>query len=125
MIKGPFTLGQRGGETVQNHLDDEGMGVGGLRLWRHVLLDGLARPPHRHQDARVGEDDGGAGQHVAEEEKADDVRQRGQLVVGRPPVDAAGGAVRFWTVAAPLQQGPHGKHRRVTPHSHHQEARVR
>lgn len=39
-MKGVFLLGQRGCETVsqsvlnaQNHLDNEGMGVGGLRLW--------------------------------------------------------------------------------------------
>lgn len=75
-----------------------------------MLLDGLARSPHRHQDASVGEDDDGARQHVAEEEEADDVRQRGQLVVWRLPVNAAGGAVRFWTVVAPLHQGPHSKH---------------
>lgn len=107
------------------HLDNESVGVGGLRLWGHVLLDGLAGSPHRHQDAGVGEDDDGAGQHVAKEEKANDVGQRRQLVVRSPPVDAAGGAVRFRPVMAPLHQGPHSKHRRVSPHSPHQETGVR
>lgn len=74
-----------------------------------MLLHGLPRPPHRQQNEGVGQEDGGAGQRVAKNEKADDVRQSGELVVGRVPVDAAGGAVRLGAVTPPTRQGPDGK----------------
>lgn len=40
-----------------------------------MLLDSLTRPPHCQQNESVGEEDDGAGQCIAKEEKADDVRQ--------------------------------------------------
>lgn len=39
-----------------------------------MLLDSLPRPPHCQQDEGVREENDGAGQCVAEEEKTDDVR---------------------------------------------------
>lgn len=85
-----------------------------------MLLDSLTGAPHRQQDERVGQENDGAGQSVAEEEKADDVGQSQDLAVGCEPVDAASRAVRLGTVAAPLCQGPHGEDRCVAPHPHHQ-----
>lgn len=86
-----------------------------------MLLDSLTGPPHRQQDERVGQENDGAGQCIAKEEKADDVRQSQNLMVGCEPVDAACGAIRFGTVMSPLCQGPQGKKRCITPHSHHQD----
>lgn len=103
-------------------LDNERVCIGGLGLRWHMLLDSLTWPSHRQQNESVREEDDSAGQRVAKDEKADDVRQSWKLVVGRMPVNAAGCAVRFRTVMSPLCQGPYSKHRCITPHSNHQEA---
>lgn len=108
-----------------SHLDDDAVRVGGLGLRWHMLLDGLTWPPHCQQDEGVGEEDDGTGQRVAEEEQGDDVRQSWKLVVRRPPVNAAGRAVRLGAITTPLRQGPHGEHGGETPHSNHQEVGVR
>lgn len=100
------------------------MRVAGLVLRRHVLLDSLTWAAHRQQDEGVGENDEGAGQGVAKDEKTHDVGQGQQLVVGCVPVNAAGRAVRFGAVMPPLCQGSDSKHHWVTPHCNHQEAGV-
>lgn len=111
-------------KVKSSDLDNQSMCIGGFGLWWHMLLNGLTWPPHRQQNERVGEEDDGAGQCIAKDEEADNVRHSQKLVVGCLPVDAAGCAVRFRAVVSPLCQGPHGKHRGVTPHSSHQEACV-
>ena len=58
---------------ISSDLDNESVCIGGLGLRWHMLLDGLTWPAHRQQDERVGEEDDGAGQHVAKDEQADNV----------------------------------------------------
>lgn len=85
-----------------------------------MLLDGLSRPAHRHQDEGVGEEDDGARQDVAEEEEADDVRHGEDAVVRSKPVDAAGGAVGLVTVLTPAGERTYREDGGVAPHPEHQ-----
>lgn len=98
-----------------SYLDDERMGVGNLVLWRHMLLHGLAGAPDGHQDERVGQENDGAGDNVAEKEQADDVAHRRQARAGSVPVDAAGRAIRLGPVLSPSRQGADGEDTGVAP----------
>lgn len=106
------------------YLDDEGVRVGDLVLRRHVLLHGLAGATDGEQDERVGQENDGAGDHVAEEEEADDVAHGRRVLAGAVPVDAAGRAVRLGPVLSPSRQGADGKNAGVAPDPCYQQVGV-
>lgn len=108
--------------AISSDLHNESMCFGGLGLWWDMLLNSLTWPPHSQQNESVGKEDDCAGQCIAKDKKADNVRQSWKLMVGCMPVNAAGCAIWFSTVMPPLCQGPHSKHRSIAPNSSHQEA---
>lgn len=107
--------------AITSDLDNESVCIGALGLWWHMLLDGLTWALHGQQNESVGEEDDSAGDYIAKEEKADNIRQSWKLIVGCMPVNAARCPIRLKTVMSPVCQWPQSKHRRVTPNSSHQE----
>lgn len=73
-------------------------------LPRRVLLHVLAGRLHREQDAGVRHYDHGGREDVAEDEERQSVRARHGVLIGHAPVDATGGAVRFWSIFPPIEQ---------------------
>lgn len=86
-----------------------------MRLPRRVLLQVLAGRLHREQDASVRRYDHGGGQDVAQNEECQSVRARHSVLIGHAPVNATGGAIRFWSVFSPIDQRGAGKYQGVDP----------
>lgn len=106
------------------HLDEKRLHIGDLVLRRDVLLHRMLSSSYSHQDERIREDDDAAGHDIAEEEEADDIDHGWCAGAWRVPVDAAGSAVGLGAILTPSRQRSHRKHRRVTPHTHHQQTSV-
>ena len=107
------------------HLDYNRLQAAHALAWpgRVPLHGPLGRPKPGH-DGPVGRHDGAAWQDVAEEEERHGVGARLHVMVGAPPVDAAGRAVGLGTVLAPARQRGRGEQQGVRPGAAHEPAAV-
>lgn len=95
-----------------------------MRLPGRVLLHVLAGRLHRQQDAGVRRYDHAGREDVAEDEECQSVGARHSVLIGHAPVNAAGGAVRFWPIFSPVDQRGAGEQQRVDPSTGDEEAAV-
>lgn len=86
------------------HLDSSHVCLPG-RVLLHVPSGRL----HCEQDARIRHYNHGGGEDVAEDEERQRVRAGHSVLVGHAPVNAAGGAIRFWSIFSPMDQRGTGK----------------
>lgn len=90
-------------------------------LPRRVLLHVLSGRLHCKQDASIRCYDHRGREDVAKDEERQSVRAGHSVLIGHAPVDAAGGAIRFWSIFSPVDQRGTGKQQGVDPSTGNKE----
>lgn len=86
-----------------------------------MLLHVFSGRLHCEQDARVRRYDHGGREDVAEDEERQGVCAGHSVLVRHAPVDAAGGAIRFWSIFPPIDKRGSGKKQSVDPGAGNEE----
>lgn len=89
---------------------------------RCVLLHVLAGRLHREQNPGIRRYNNTGGEDVAEDEECQSVRARHCVLIRHAPVNATGGAVRFWSIFSPVDQRGAGEYQGVDPSAGDEEA---
>lgn len=80
-----------------------------------MLLHILAGCMHRGQNACVGRHNNTAWKDVAEDEQCHSVGACRGVLIGQAPVNAAGGAIRLWSIFPPVGKRGAGEQQGVDP----------